>query len=399
MSNEETRRTAGVCLAKARQKLQQGNFSKARALVKKAQRIFPQVEGCEGLLAAIARVEASGSARASPRSEARPSSARRSSAAASSSSSSPRAPPRQRRAASASTPSTQSEADRVKVALVAAVLARGQGKDFYKILAVARNADDKTIKRAYRKLAVKLHPDKNQAPGADEAFKMISEAFTTLQDPEKRRDFDRFGPEVAGQRGGGGGGGGRRRRGGGFQQHDMQTPEDIFNMFFGGGMAQGRRGGNRRQRRAAQQQGQGQGQQQEQSPLMQFAHLAPLLLLFIISFANLSGGTAPSISVTKTPEMPYRMTSQGHGLPYYISSDERRKVREKAGHRATLDGEADNTHYQQMSFKCRQKREQNQMQAQRLLWSRKTGSRNQAHALQRKEPQVCSELREIFGRG
>jgi len=69
------------------------------------------------------------------------------------------------------------------------------GKDYYAILGVGRDADDKVIKSAYRKLAMKYHPDRN--PGkekeANEKFKEINEAFAVLGDPEKRKQYDQFG--------------------------------------------------------------------------------------------------------------------------------------------------------------------------------------------------------------
>jgi len=68
-----------------------------------------------------------------------------------------------------------------------------QYKDYYKILGVPKNADDKAIKAAYRRLARKYHPDVNK--GASERFKEINEAHTVLSDPEKRRRYDTLGPD------------------------------------------------------------------------------------------------------------------------------------------------------------------------------------------------------------
>jgi molecular chaperone DnaJ len=100
-------------------------------------------------------------------------------------------------------------------------------RDYYEVLGVERGASDEEIKKAYRKLAIKYHPDKN--PGdkaAEEKFKELGEAYEVLNDSQKRAAFDRFGHAAFDQRSGGFGGGGG---GGGF--HD---PFDIFREVFGG---------------------------------------------------------------------------------------------------------------------------------------------------------------------
>jgi DnaJ-class molecular chaperone len=69
------------------------------------------------------------------------------------------------------------------------------GKDYYKILGIPRNASEDDIKKAYRKLALKYHPDKNKAPGAEEKFKEVAEAYEVLSDKRKRDIFDQCGEE------------------------------------------------------------------------------------------------------------------------------------------------------------------------------------------------------------
>ena len=116
-------------------------------------------------------------------------------------------------------------------------------RDYYEVLAVNRNASETEIKKAYRRLALQCHPDKN--PGdkeAEERFKELSEAYAVLSDPQKRATYDQFGH--AGLNGGGGFSSGGFGFGG--------TPfEDIFSDIFGdifgaGGAAGARRGRGRR---------------------------------------------------------------------------------------------------------------------------------------------------------
>ena len=113
------------------------------------------------------------------------------------------------------------------------------GKDYYKILGVARGASDDEIKKAYRKLALKYHPDKNQSAGAEERFKEIGEAYDVLSDSKKKQIYDQYGEEgLKGGMGGGpsaGGHGGMPDFGnGGFSYSYHGDPRATFSQFFGG---------------------------------------------------------------------------------------------------------------------------------------------------------------------
>uniref|UniRef100_G3NCS1 DnaJ heat shock protein family (Hsp40) member B12b n=1 Tax=Gasterosteus aculeatus aculeatus TaxID=481459 RepID=G3NCS1_GASAC len=101
-----------------------------------------------------------------------------------------------------------------------------QCKDFYEILGVQANASEDELKRSYRKLALKFHPDKNHAPGATEAFKAIGNAYALLSNANKRQQYDQCGDE--------------KRHPSSSSPDDGNfepdiSPEDLFNMFFGGG--------------------------------------------------------------------------------------------------------------------------------------------------------------------
>ncbi|HVA83050.1 MAG TPA: DnaJ domain-containing protein [Candidatus Aquilonibacter sp.] len=98
-------------------------------------------------------------------------------------------------------------------------------KDYYEILGVPKNASEEQIKKAYRELALKYHPDRNKEKSAEEKFKGINEAYSVLGEPEKRKQYDSYGSADFGQGGFSGG------NTGGFTQDEMFR--DIFNNFGG----------------------------------------------------------------------------------------------------------------------------------------------------------------------
>lgn len=69
------------------------------------------------------------------------------------------------------------------------------GKDYYKILGICKGSTDEDIKKAYRKQALKWHPDKNRSAAAEEKFKEIAEAYEVLSDPKKKEVYDQYGEE------------------------------------------------------------------------------------------------------------------------------------------------------------------------------------------------------------
>jgi DnaJ-class molecular chaperone len=126
-------------------------------------------------------------------------------------------------------------------------------KDYYQILGVSKNASAQEIKKAYRKLALEYHPDRNKSKEAHEKFKEINRAYEVLSDSQKKQQYDQFGHAAFEQGGGGGQGpfGGQygpftytyttSGGGQGFDFGGFSDPFEIFEQFFGGGSPFGRR--------------------------------------------------------------------------------------------------------------------------------------------------------------
>jgi len=137
-------------------------------------------------------------------------------------------------------------------------------KDFYQLLGVSKTSSAEEIKKAYRKMALEWHPDRNKSSEANEKFKEINKAYEVLSDPKKKEAYDQYG-EAAFQPGSGGFGGqgpfgGTYKQGpftytystygGGqgspFEDAGFSDPFEIFEQFFGGGFGGRTRGGTRR---------------------------------------------------------------------------------------------------------------------------------------------------------
>lgn len=144
-------------------------------------------------------------------------------------------------------------------------------RDFYEVLGVPKTSTPEEMKKAYRKLALEWHPDRNKSPEAHDKFKEINEAYEVLSDTKKREMYDQFGHNAFKPGMGGAGAGQGPFGGGGFRQgpfnyyystsgstqggnpfdgFDFSDPFDIFEQFFGGGFSA--RGGQRVRREAYQ---------------------------------------------------------------------------------------------------------------------------------------------------
>ncbi|DBA04784.1 TPA: hypothetical protein N0F65_004421 [Lagenidium giganteum] len=302
-------REAEKCFEIGKKHLRAGNYRQAIKFLEKSERMFP-LPGVDALIERARSEMASASATSPRRSTAPPSSSASTSSASSSSNNM-----RQRESSASEEPTRPYTAEQAQ--MVRKIKAC---KSHYEVLSVPQNADDAEIKKAYRKLALKLHPDKNSAPGAEEAFKAVGKAFTVLSDADKRAHYDKYGdsqPEMTNARG---------RGAAGRYYEDEVSPEEIFNMFFGGGFPRQRRAHHAR--RAAPP-GSGAQHQQEQRPIAQLVQFLPLLMIFFLSMFSIP--TQPEIPFSMQPTAQYniqrttQMANVAKGIPYYVDREFDRK--------------------------------------------------------------------------
>ncbi|KAM6951240.1 LOW QUALITY PROTEIN: dnaJ homolog subfamily B member 12b [Aplochiton taeniatus] len=184
-----------------------------------------------------------------------------------------------------------------------------QCKDFYEILGVDKNASEEDLKKSYRKLALKFHPDKNHAPGATEAFKAIGTAYAVLSNSEKRSQYDQCGEEKKHPS--------RQAQNNGDFSADI-SPEDLFNMFFGGGFpsnntnvySSGRMRFQRPERR----------ERQRDGGLALFVQVMPILILVIISaLSQIMVSNPPySLSYRTVTGHTHKRLTEALRVPYYV---------------------------------------------------------------------------------
>ncbi|KAK5171087.1 Chaperone protein dnaJ [Saxophila tyrrhenica] len=265
--------------------------------------------------------------------------------------------------------------------------------DFYDILGleeVRSSCTDSEIKKAYRKLSLLTHPDKNGYPGADDAFKMVSRAFQILSDAEKKQKYDKFGGDPDNRFSGMGGGGGasaspfsgfasQRGPARGPMFEEEISPEELFRQFFGGGMGGGpfggmggfggpgfvfnmgggpgvrihQFGGNRPRRRPHNHET---GQRGPTGPMETLRSLLPLLLLFVLpllsSLFTGSGSSGPKIFMGKQAQSPYTMshTSDRLSVPYWVNPADVTEFTPKKW--KELDKVAEGQYVGQLSAEC-----------------------------------------------
>lgn len=185
-------------------------------------------------------------------------------------------------------------------------------KDYYEILGLERTCSIEDVRKAYRKLSLKVHPDKNKAPGAEEAFKAVSKAFQCLSDEESRKRYDVVGSEepVYQRRES------RRGRQGfnGYYDADIDA-EEIFRNFFFGGMPQT----TTQFRGFSFGTGMGPRTGDNGSAGYNLRALIQLLPVLLILFLNFFPSSEPIYSLSRTYHYEHRFITP-KGVNYYVKS-------------------------------------------------------------------------------
>jgi len=222
-------------------------------------------------------------------------------------------------------------------------------KDLYTMLGVERSATAVEIKKAYRKRAIKVHPDKNSAPGADEAFKSINRAFSILSDGQKRSEYDTYGetsdnPAQYARR----------------QHADDFDPTDIFREVFGAQFGGGMGGPGVRmyhfgpggfQRQGAR------GQATNADRAAGFLQILPILILFLLSFISLPQANEGTFSFKATTRFPiYHKTAEPHiypDIPFYVSQDTHKRWRMDPRMRFHVEQDVMQNYHSHLENQCR----------------------------------------------
>ncbi|XP_008206442.3 dnaJ homolog subfamily B member 12 isoform X2 [Nasonia vitripennis] len=260
-------------------------------------------------------------------------------------------------------------------------------KDYYEILGITKEATDSDIKKAYKKLALQLHPDKNKAPGAAEAFKAIGNAVAVLTDTEKRKQYDLYGSD-------------EDRISSSRTTHTHYnytrgfeadiTAEELFNMFFGGFPQQEfymRRGGGRwmRQNEAQAQH----AHSQQANGYTTFLQMLPVLLLIVLTMMSSFFISDPIYSLHHSSKYSVHRVTQNLKVPYYVKENFHT---EYEGNLRRLEHSVEEEYMNFLRHSCY--RERNYRES--MMWkARSFGDQEQFQRARNIETPSCKKLQEM----
>ncbi|KAM9773659.1 dnaJ homolog subfamily B member 12b [Syngnathus typhle] len=252
-------------------------------------------------------------------------------------------------------------------------------KDFYEILGVQKDASEDELKRSYRKLALKFHPDKNHAPGATDAFKAIGNAYGVLSNANKRRHYDSCGEEKRHP---------SRQAEANFDA-DI-SPEDLFNMFFGGGYpassnhayTTGRMRQQRPQRR----------ERPRDGGLALFVQVMPILILVIVSALSQIMVKSPVYSLSYRPSAGHtqKRLTENLKVAYYVAEHFPKDVTD--GNLKHLEQTVEDDYISNLRNNCWKEKQQKEGM---LYRARYFGDTDLYQRAQRARTPSCAKLSEI----
>ena len=324
------REQAKLCIEKARTEMKRLRYAKAVKYLEKARRMNPDDDEAKKLLiCATEKLHASLNNNNSSGGT-----SQQSNGTSSKENESKSEPPKMKRRPSSKS-GTKEECQRIN-----------KCKDYYKILGVPRNADSKSIRMAYRKLARRFHPDKNNNEKEyTEAFKAIGQAYDTLSDDDKRAHYDRFGADDASSN--------PRAQYARRYQHDFRTADDIFNTFFGGGQQPIWMNGNDFRRHRAQRG----GQNNVGGPLAQFAHVLPLIMIMLVSFLNfqdtgMGNRTRDTFRFTQNMEYSSKRATTNRHIEFYVPEAIDRDLTRNRYYRTQVESKVESSYYKDLDRRC-----------------------------------------------
>ncbi|CAJ1434438.1 unnamed protein product [Effrenium voratum] len=349
------------CKQIAQAALANGDAEKASRFLQKAKRMCPTDTSIDDLLA-----KAASGGGASPPASGK--SAGASAAASPSASATASEGPRHRGQAAGNVRTTKDGKQYTpeQMQLVQRIL---RTKDYYDILEVPKNAGEDVAKKAYRKLALKLHPDKNHAPGADEAFKKLSKAFQCLTDPQKKQVYDTYGDEERVP---------MQQR---HYQQDFMTPEDLFAAFFGGGPAF-------QQTRTQHHHGDD-GQMQR----VQIFQALPVLLLVLLTLAsNFAKDGGSKFSFQANNSYRNERSTATLNVAYFVTDDFDEHYSDGTRALAEFDHQVEIYHVRSLNSDC-DYQEKNQYK--KVLAAKRRGNSEELAAARNLPRPACKELERV----
>lgn len=189
-----------------------------------------------------------------------------------------------------------------------------RNQDYYAILGVEKTCSVEEIRKAYRKLSLKVHPDKNKAPGSEEAFKKVSKAFKCLSDNNSRRQYDQVGLVEEFEHNARHNVRRRRRRAGNDLFDDDFDPDEIFRAFFG-------QGDLFRPSHAYRTRGMGSHRREEPDTsgfsFMVILQILPFLIIFLLAYLPF---TEPEYSLFRNYSYQFPKMTEQHGVEYFVKS-------------------------------------------------------------------------------